>query len=155
MRLSSLLWRLPPPGQGLIERGPVAVPASEMATSSKPRPEPVGRVGNVQRGITMFVVLAPPVVGVIALNALNVRPPRAHDIVIAALFYGFGAIGVTMGFHRLFTHQGGQPNAFLKGLLGIGGSLTFQGAVDGWVATHRCHHAYSDQPGDPHSPYAG
>jgi stearoyl-CoA desaturase (Delta-9 desaturase) len=135
----------------------VAVTASKeeaVVAPVKAGPEPVGRVGTIQRAITLFVVAAPFVVGTIAVQALPVRPPQAHDIVLFVLLYAFGAIGITMGFHRLFTHQGGQPNAFLKWFLGIGGSLAFQGTVEGWVATHRCHHAYSDQPGDPHSPYA-
>jgi stearoyl-CoA desaturase (delta-9 desaturase) len=31
--------------------------------------------------------------------------------------------------------------------------MSFQGDVIGWVATHRRHHAFTDRPGDPHSPY--
>jgi stearoyl-CoA desaturase (delta-9 desaturase) len=32
-------------------------------------------------------------------------------------------------------------------------AATFEGDVTGWVATHRRHHAFTDRPGDPHSPY--
>jgi stearoyl-CoA desaturase (delta-9 desaturase) len=31
--------------------------------------------------------------------------------------------------------------------------MAFQGGVIEWVATHRRHHAFTDRPGDPHSPY--
>jgi stearoyl-CoA desaturase (delta-9 desaturase) len=31
--------------------------------------------------------------------------------------------------------------------------MAFEGDVIGWVATHRRHHAFTDRPGDPHSPY--
>jgi hypothetical protein len=31
--------------------------------------------------------------------------------------------------------------------------MSFEGEVIGWVAIHRCHHAFSDRPGDPHSLY--
>jgi len=31
--------------------------------------------------------------------------------------------------------------------------MSFQGDATSWVATHRRHHAFSDRPGDPHSPY--
>jgi stearoyl-CoA desaturase (delta-9 desaturase) len=41
----------------------------------------------------------------------------------------------------------------LRVVLAIAGSMSFQGDVVGWVATHRRHHAFSDRPGDPHSPY--
>ena len=30
--------------------------------------------------------------------------------------------------------------------------MSFQGEVIGWVAIHRRHHAFTDRPGDPHSP---
>jgi len=31
--------------------------------------------------------------------------------------------------------------------------MSFEGDVIGWVAIHRRHHAFTDRPGDPHSPY--
>jgi stearoyl-CoA desaturase (delta-9 desaturase) len=31
--------------------------------------------------------------------------------------------------------------------------MAFEGDVIGWVAAHRRHHAFTDRPGDPHSPY--
>src|SRR5690606_37532199 len=31
--------------------------------------------------------------------------------------------------------------------------MSFQGNLIDWVAVHRRHHAFTDQPGDPHSPY--
>ncbi|MFG6196517.1 hypothetical protein [Nonomuraea sp. JJY05] len=30
--------------------------------------------------------------------------------------------------------------------------MSFQGNLIGWVAIHRRHHAFTDRPGDPHSP---
>ena len=38
-------------------------------------------------------------------------------------------------------------------MLAIAGSMSFEGDVIGWVAIHRRHHAFTDRPGDPHSPY--
>ena len=35
----------------------------------------------------------------------------------------------------------------------MAGSMAFEGNVVDWVATHRRHHAFTDRPGDPHSPY--
>ncbi len=31
--------------------------------------------------------------------------------------------------------------------------MSFQGAMIGWLAVDRRHHAFIDRPGDPHSPY--
>jgi stearoyl-CoA desaturase (Delta-9 desaturase) len=61
--------------------------------------------------------------------------------------------GVTVGFHRLFTHKSFKPNRFVKNTLAIMGSMAIQGPVVRWVADHRKHHKFSDRDGDPHSPW--
>ena len=62
-------------------------------------------------------------------------------------------LGVTVGFHRLLTHRSFTAVRPLRVALAVAGSMSFQGQVIGWVATHRRHHAFTDRPGDPHSPY--
>jgi stearoyl-CoA desaturase (delta-9 desaturase) len=62
-------------------------------------------------------------------------------------------LGVTVGFHRCFTHRSFAAAPALRIVLAIAGSMSFQGSVISWVATHRRHHAFTDRPGDPHSPY--
>jgi len=61
--------------------------------------------------------------------------------------------GITVGFHRYFTHGSFKAKRPLKIALAITGSLAIEGPVIRWVADHRRHHAYSDKPGDPHSPH--
>jgi stearoyl-CoA desaturase (delta-9 desaturase) len=75
------------------------------------------------------------------------------DAGIALFFYLFTGLGVTIGFHRLFTHQSFSATRPLKIALALGGSMSVQGAIIDWVSTHRRHHAFSDQNGDPHSPH--
>ena len=41
----------------------------------------------------------------------------------------------------------------MRALLAVLGSMAVEGPVIEWVATHRKHHRFSDQPGDPHSPH--
>jgi stearoyl-CoA desaturase (Delta-9 desaturase) len=62
-------------------------------------------------------------------------------------------LGVTVGFHRLLTHRSFTAIPALRVALAIAGSMSFEGEVIGWVAIHRRHHAFTDRPGDPHSPY--
>jgi stearoyl-CoA desaturase (delta-9 desaturase) len=76
-----------------------------------------------------------------------------HDIVIAAVFYTISGLGISMGFHRYFTHSSFKANRGLKIALAIAGSLAIEGPVLTWVADHRRHHKYSDKEGDPHSPW--
>ncbi|CAM5389916.1 Acyl-CoA desaturase OS=Streptomyces alboniger OX=132473 GN=CP975_14395 PE=4 SV=1 [Streptomyces alboniger] len=75
------------------------------------------------------------------------------DIVLSAVFYAITGFGVTVGFHRGLTHSSYRAARPLRTVLAVAGSMSFQGDVIGWVATHRRHHAFTDRPGDPHSPY--
>jgi stearoyl-CoA desaturase (delta-9 desaturase) len=75
------------------------------------------------------------------------------DIVLAIGWYGLTCLGVTVGFHRYFTHGAFKARPALRLALAIAGSMAVQGPILHWVADHRRHHAFSDQEGDPHSPW--
>lgn len=62
-------------------------------------------------------------------------------------------LGITLGFHRYFTHQAFQACTPLRLILAVAGSMAFEGPIISWVADHRRHHRYTDQMGDPHSPH--
>lgn len=67
--------------------------------------------------------------------------------------YLLSAIGITVGYHRYFTHRSFQTPRAVQCLLALLGSTALQGSVLKWAAMHRCHHQYSDAPDDPHSPH--
>ncbi|MDQ7803206.1 fatty acid desaturase [Amycolatopsis sp. A133] len=75
------------------------------------------------------------------------------DLILAAAFYVFATLGVTVGFHRYFTHGAFKASRPLRVVLAIAGSMAVQGSVIFWVASHRRHHAFADREGDPHSPW--
>ncbi|XGP73903.1 acyl-CoA desaturase [Actinokineospora auranticolor] len=76
------------------------------------------------------------------------------DVGLAAFFYTFTCLGVTVGFHRYFTHGAFKANRAVRVGLAIVGSMALQGPILHWVADHRRHHAFADRDGDPHSPWA-
>jgi stearoyl-CoA desaturase (delta-9 desaturase) len=76
-----------------------------------------------------------------------------HDVIIALIFYWFSGLGVTVGYHRYFTHGSFKAKSALRVWLAIAGSLAIEGPVITWVSDHRRHHKYSDREGDPHSPW--
>ena len=80
---------------------------------------------------------------------------RWHDVVVFASVYALTASGVTVGFHRHFTHRSFKTRRWVRGLLAVLGSAAIEGPVISWVADHRKHHAFSDRDGDPHSPHVG
>jgi stearoyl-CoA desaturase (delta-9 desaturase) len=75
------------------------------------------------------------------------------DVLIGLLMLEVAGHGITVGFHRYFTHGSFKANRPLRIALAVAGSLAIQGPVIRWVADHRRHHAFSDKPGDPHSPH--
>jgi stearoyl-CoA desaturase (Delta-9 desaturase) len=80
---------------------------------------------------------------------------RVADVAIFAVLYVATALGVTVGFHRLFTHRSFKTTGPVRVVLAALGSAAVEGPVISWVADHRKHHAFSDQEGDPHSPHVG
>ena len=68
--------------------------------------------------------------------------------------YLLTVFGVTVGFHRLFTHRAFETNRAVKAVLAVLGSMAVEGPLLKWVALHRRHHQHSDADHDPHSPHA-
>jgi stearoyl-CoA desaturase (delta-9 desaturase) len=75
------------------------------------------------------------------------------DLVVLAIVYSLTGLGVTVGFHRLFTHRSFKTGRVMRFLLGALGSAAIEGPLIEWVSNHRKHHRFSDEPGDPHSPH--
>ncbi|WP_166355360.1 acyl-CoA desaturase [Phytoactinopolyspora limicola] len=75
------------------------------------------------------------------------------DIVLAVVMYAIAGHGITVGYHRHFTHRSFKANRGLKIALAISGSMAIEMPVLRWVADHRRHHKYADKEGDPHSPW--
>ena len=133
---------------------------SQIAAPKKMVPAPVQGVrgldskeATVQRRLVVFLTTL-PFVGVIA--AVWMLWGSGLSLIDAGLFltfYFFTGFGVTIGYHRLFTHKSFEPSRALKIVLAIGGSMAVEGSLIGWCAIHRRHHAYSDREGDPHSPH--
>jgi len=75
------------------------------------------------------------------------------DVGLALAFYLLTGIGITVGYHRLFTHSSFKAGRGTRAALAVAGSMALQGPLIRWVADHRRHHAFSDQENDPHSPW--
>ncbi|NBO18102.1 MAG: acyl-CoA desaturase [Proteobacteria bacterium] len=72
---------------------------------------------------------------------------------IFAVFYVLTVLGITVGYHRLFTHRAFEASRPVEYLFAVLGSMALQGPLLKWVALHRCHHQYSDTDQDVHSPH--
>jgi stearoyl-CoA desaturase (Delta-9 desaturase) len=108
---------------------------------------------NLHRTLTGFVTGVPVLaLGVAAWQSWDgLLTPR--DLAIFAVLYVLTGFGVTIGYHRLFTHRSFKTGPVLRAILAILGSAAIEGPVISWVADHRKHHAFTDVQGDPHSPH--
>jgi len=97
-----------------------------------------------------------PLVGlIVAIVLLWNRMVGPRELVILFVGYVLAGIGITVGYHRLFTHRSFQTYRWVRYVFAILGQCAVEGNVVSWVANHRKHHQFSDQSGDPHSPHAG
>ena len=115
--------------------------------------EQPGAFATVDQVANLVVTVVP--VGLVAFAAWRAwgGALRWPDVVAFALTYVLTGAGITVGFHRLLTHRSFKTSPVLRGLLAALGSAAVEGPVIEWVANHRKHHRFSDQPGDPHSPH--
>lgn len=115
----------------------------------------VARMSMTVRWVVVLVITL-PLVAVLA-TPLVVWGWGFHWVDLGLLLgmYLLTGLGITVGFHRLFTHRSFETSVPVKFVLGVLGSMTVQGSLLEWVALHRRHHQYSDAEGDPHSPFHG
>ena len=122
--------------------------SSELALSTDNEPYSRGaRIG------TIFAVVLPLAGFAFAMVSLWGWGFGWVDLGLLVGMYALSALGITVGFHRYFTHKSFETNAVVRFILAALGSMAVQGSVLRWVAQHRRHHQHSDTPADPHSPH--
>lgn len=119
---------------------PAGAPPEEMALGM--------RVTTLLAVTLPFVAL---VIGMVLLYPVAFNWPFLVLLLGMYLLTGFG---ITVGYHRLFTHRSFKAHPTVKVALGVLGSMAVEGPLIEWVATHRCHHQHSDRDDDPHSPHS-
>ena len=110
-----------------------------------------GALEKTVLGVFVAVPLAAVVIGVPV--ALVFGWVTLLDLAMLAVIYIVGVHGITIGYHRLFTHEAFTAGPTMRAVLALAGSLAVEGRVVDWVADHRKHHQFSDVDGDPHSPW--
>ncbi len=135
-----------------------------MAISEAPHPqvEPIEAEHEPTRRLDFADRLATGIVTLLPLLALGLAAGLAwnsllhsYDVIVFVLCYIPTGLGITVGYHRLFTHRSFAARPGVRVTLAILGSMAVEGPVIEWVANHRKHHAHSDAEGDPHSPHVG
>ena len=125
-----------------------------VATPRSETPESVPITNETSERIVRTLVLGLPPAALLCAGWLAWGGTlHWQDLVVLAITYTLSGLGVTVGFHRLFTHRSFKTTRAMRAVLAVLGSTSVEGPVIEWVATHRKHHCFSDRPGDPHSPH--
>jgi stearoyl-CoA desaturase (delta-9 desaturase) len=112
------------------------------------------RRARLQRNIAILTLTVPALATLIAvaLAVAGIVRPQPVDLVAMGLLYCITMLGITIGFHRLYTHHSFTCGAAVRFALGVAGSMAAQGPMLFWVSAHRRHHQFADRPDDPHTP---
>ena len=110
-------------------------------------------MSRLERNANMTAAILPFLAFVAAIVLLWNTAVSGRDLVILGGMYFLTAVGVTVGYHRLFTHRAFDAPRPVRYVFAVLGSMAVQGPLIDWVADHRKHHAFTDTEGDPHSPH--
>jgi stearoyl-CoA desaturase (delta-9 desaturase) len=98
-------------------------------------------------------VTLPPLALIAAVVLLWNRAIGPFELALLVGLYLVTSLGVTLGYHRMFTHRAFESSRAFRAIVAACGSMAVEGSVITWVADHRKHHAFTDHEGDPHSPH--
>jgi len=110
-------------------------------------------MSRLERNANMTAAILPFAAFIAAVVLLWNEAVSWRDLAIFGGMYFVTAMGITIGYHRLFTHRAFEAPRPVKYLFAVLGSMAVQGPLIDWVADHRKHHAFTDTEGDPHSPH--
>ena len=110
-------------------------------------------MSRLERNANITAAILPFVAFLAAIVLLWNTAVSWRDLAILAGMYFVTAVGVTVGYHRLFTHRAFDAPRPVRYVFAVLGSMAVQGPLIDWVADHRKHHAFTDTEGDPHSPH--
>jgi stearoyl-CoA desaturase (delta-9 desaturase) len=113
-----------------------------------------GRELSLALKLTNLGAIVVPFVGLIAAIVMlwGWGFSWTHLFIMGGMYLATG-LGITVGFHRLFTHKSFETSRVMQAVWAILGSMAMEGPVFRWVAQHREHHQHSDEDKDPHSPH--
>jgi stearoyl-CoA desaturase (delta-9 desaturase) len=132
---------------------PTAPPRTADPNAGLP-PTALGAEKGIVEQVTLYVFVIVPFLALAAVvPAVWGWGLSWTDVALFVGFYFLTLLGVTVGYHRHFTHGSFKANRALRVALAAIGGMAVQGPVVQWVADHRRHHAFADREGDPHSPW--
>jgi stearoyl-CoA desaturase (Delta-9 desaturase) len=110
-------------------------------------------MSRTHKFVNLIGVAVPPLCLLVAIVLLWNRAIGPLELGLMVGLYFVTALGITLGYHRMFTHRAFESSRAFRAIIAVLGSMAVEGSVITWVADHRKHHAFTDIEGDPHSPH--
>ena len=110
------------------------------------------RVDPIDWISTTIIVLPPLMVLAAIIAGVELQWNTA---IVGMIFYTLNGLGITVGYHRLFSHRSFTGSKSLQWVMAIWGAGAFQGSIKWWGRNHRIHHRYVDTPQDPYDATRG
>lgn len=77
---------------------------------------------------------------------------QTKTLVLTFVLWAFSSLGITVGYHRFWSHKSFSASLGTRILLSIFGTLACERSIKWWVIRHRLHHRFTDDP--VNDPYA-
>ncbi|EGC39055.1 hypothetical protein DICPUDRAFT_52931 [Dictyostelium purpureum] len=150
LSFATLLTQLPPVVQHVGEKSTPTVELNKEENSgevlyavhpSRPWYE------KVNWKIAAFLLGTP----VLAIYGILTTPYVTKTYITAFIAYYIAGMGITAGYHRLFSHRSYKAKLPVRIILMLMGTSTFEGSVFEWCQDHRAHHRFTDTDKDPYN----
>ncbi|KAK9418032.1 hypothetical protein SUNI508_08461 [Seiridium unicorne] len=82
-------------------------------------------------------------------------PLQRPTLIFSVLLHLWAGIGITAGYHRLWSHRSYTATMPLQIFLGLGGASALEGSIRYWSWGHRAHHRFTDTEKDPYTVHKG
>ncbi|KAI0052619.1 delta 9-fatty acid desaturase protein [Auriscalpium vulgare] len=104
------------------------------------------------RWFNLSVEVALPLFAGYGAQTTSLRMPT---VVFCLTFYVVNMLGITAGYHRLWSHRSYNASKILQYFLAVAGGAAVQGSIRWWARGHRSHHRYTDTDLDPYGAHHG
>ena len=98
--------------------------------------------------LNVVILGFPPILALYGLFTTQIQYKTAAWAIIYYFMTGFG---ITVGYHRLWSHRSYSATPALRIILAALGGGAVEGSVRWWSRDHRAHHRYTDTTKDPYS----
>lgn len=80
---------------------------------------------------------------------------RKETLILGVIMYCVSGLGITIGYHRYFTHRSFKCGKVLQTIFAICGTMAVENSIKSWVSDHVTHHAKVDTDKDPYNATRG